>query len=1119
MSDVSHTPLPSAAQQSAVRAPATGEFPFAAPAARVMDDSGRTVLKSASELVVASHDDFSVSGIDAVLPSGIWRRLFPGDAEREPGAVVEAPAGCELGHFTVDERIGSGGMGAVFRALDNRLQRVVALKVLSPGQSRDDSSVLRFQNEARAAARLDHENIARVFYVGEDRGLYFIAFEYVIGQNVRDLIRQAGRLDVTDAVNYTLQIAAALRHTTAAGVVHRDIKPSNIIITPGGRAKLVDLGLARKTTPENEGDLTVVGTTLGTFDYISPEQARDPRAVDVRSDIYSLGCTLYHMLAGQPPYSSGTMVQKLLDHQNKQAPDLRTVNAKVPPALAAVCRKMMAADPNARYSTPAELMRDLLRIGNLLGLRPAPVDGLVWSRPVPPTPPAVRSGMIWAGSALAVLLVALLVDRLPISRGDAESPETFAQNELVLNRVPRATVFGEQGGASEPESTSRNSAEMSRPGMRVAQGSTASTDWPTLPARANSPKDGTVISGAATEPPAGAESADPRQIAAAEVGQLAPHAAELPLRNGAVGPQPARPAGGRIVANSGSTVATGATSDAGSLVATNAIANDSADAPVTPPTLYPLELAVTALQSFWPLELLDPANLPSVTAEPATDVTVADPSVTAADPSADGIGRPDGGRSVTADTTAETERAALTTTSSAGTGLASAGTGATSAATTPAVTAEETNLIVGDPATGPAESFTPAANVADAPVRLLTAAGELRRYTSLSAAVTDAAGRGDVIELLYDGLPPELDGVRPLQVDRKSLTIRAGKASDGRTYRPLVNFQSDQFKVGETAAITLTGGQLALQNVDLRMTISGHSEGWALFALPGGEAVRLTDVNITLVNPSGYPLSVFNLRTPPSVSPQMALMMGRDTSDGFDIRINRCLIRGSAGLVTVAHTLPGRIAVEQSALALREAVLNVTGGVDRLADEVIAVEMDHVTAVLGDALLRLEVGSLESLPIAITARNSVFAAMVPGPLVLMSGRGNSAELMADLTWSGLRNAYDPVFLPFWSIVTPEGAAVTAPATFESWKQHWNKPGFGRTQELSTETVQIPWATDQWRRKPLPELTGTDLELAPADGSIIAGTDGRSVGVATDRLPPRADPPGPFNAQRRTPGWR
>ncbi|NOX53697.1 MAG: serine/threonine protein kinase, partial [Planctomycetes bacterium] len=252
--------------------------------------------------------------------SELWQRLFPPESDVLEGRAPD-PAGIQLGHFVIEERIGMGGMGAVFRALDTRLQRYVALKVLSPFQARDPAAVQRFVNEGRAAARLDHDNIARVYHIGEEHGLNFIAFEFITGTNVRDLIRQRGRLEPAEAVNYTLQIASALRHTSAAGVIHRDIKPSNIIITPSGRAKLVDLGLARKIDSQSAPDLTVAGTTLGTFDYISPEQAKDPRNVDVRSDIYSLGCTLYHMLTGEPPYPEGTVLQKLLSHQGGEPPD------------------------------------------------------------------------------------------------------------------------------------------------------------------------------------------------------------------------------------------------------------------------------------------------------------------------------------------------------------------------------------------------------------------------------------------------------------------------------------------------------------------------------------------------------------------------------------------------------------------------------------------------------------------------------------------------------------------------------------------------------------------------------------------------------------------------------
>ncbi|QDT17106.1 serine/threonine-protein kinase [Alienimonas californiensis] len=293
------------------------------------------------------------------------RRLFPAVGEADP-----ALTGCVLDHFRIEQRIGHGGMGSVFKAVDERLQRTVALKVLSPAHSKDRASVLRFRNEARSAARLDHLNIARAFYVGEDRGLHFIAFEFVTGRTVRDLLETHGPLSPPDAVSITRQVAEALHHCAAAGVVHRDVKPSNVIVTPDGIVKLVDLGLARKEAADSVGDLTVAGTTLGTFDYIAPEQAKDPRVADVRSDLYSLGCTLFHMLTGRPPYPEGTVLQKLLDHQNPQTPDVRDFNAKVPAPLAALCKSMMASDPAQRPQTPEILLDELDDLPRVRGLRP-----------------------------------------------------------------------------------------------------------------------------------------------------------------------------------------------------------------------------------------------------------------------------------------------------------------------------------------------------------------------------------------------------------------------------------------------------------------------------------------------------------------------------------------------------------------------------------------------------------------------------------------------------------------------------------------------------------------------------------------------------------------------------
>jgi serine/threonine protein kinase len=339
----------------------------------------RSGLVRTSETIINPERRAATESSVELLPvpsSALCGVLFP-----NPEAIQQTipnPAGVELGHFRIQSAIRSGGMGAVFQALDTRLNRIVALKVLPPSQSRDLSAVQRFRNEAQAAAQLDHDNIARVFYIGEDKALHFIAFEFIRGTNLREIVQHKGKLPPAEAVNYTLQVASALAHAAEHGVVHRDIKPSNIIVMPSGRAKLVDLGLARSEHRDKEPDLTVAGTTLGTFDYISPEQAKDPRTVDVRSDIYSLGCTLYHLLTGEPPYPQGTVLQKLLDHQGKEAPDPRLKNRRVSAELASIVRMMMASDVRKRYQTAGELIRDLLFVANSLGLRSINSEGLMW---------------------------------------------------------------------------------------------------------------------------------------------------------------------------------------------------------------------------------------------------------------------------------------------------------------------------------------------------------------------------------------------------------------------------------------------------------------------------------------------------------------------------------------------------------------------------------------------------------------------------------------------------------------------------------------------------------------------------------------------------------------------
>ena len=292
-----------------------------------------------------------------------------------------------LGQFRLDEFVGGGGMGAVFRGIDTTLDRIVAVKVVSTDHT-DEDTLRRFRNEAQSAARLDHPNIARVYSVGEERGWNYIVFEFIEGVNVRDLVVHKGPLPLEEAISYVIQAADALEHASQRDVVHRDIKPSNLLVMEDGRAKIVDMGLARLHDVESSSeDITATGVTLGTFDYISPEQARDPRDTDVRSDLYSLGCSFYYMLTGMPPFPEGTVLQKLLSHSSEAPPDPRDLRGDLPEAVSTIVLKLMAKQPAQRYQRPAELVAALVAASQSLGLA-TPVSHRV----------ALPQRTLWAGS-------------------------------------------------------------------------------------------------------------------------------------------------------------------------------------------------------------------------------------------------------------------------------------------------------------------------------------------------------------------------------------------------------------------------------------------------------------------------------------------------------------------------------------------------------------------------------------------------------------------------------------------------------------------------------------------------------------------------------------------------
>jgi eukaryotic-like serine/threonine-protein kinase len=264
-----------------------------------------------------------------------------------------------LGKYQIEKKIGAGGMGAVYLARDTELKRVVALKVLPRDKASNPTLVRRFRAEAQAAAQLRHENIVAVFDSGEADGYLYIAMEYVDGQDLFERVARRGVVPVKRSIEIVRQVALALQHAFEQNIVHRDIKPSNLLIRHDGVIKLTDLGLARSIDDTLETNITRAGTTVGTVDYMAPEQARNSKLADIRSDLYSLGCTWYQMLTGSPPFPEGSVTNKLQAHAVKPFPDPRDKNPRVPEGLTAVLQRLTAKKPEDRYQTPADLIDDL----------------------------------------------------------------------------------------------------------------------------------------------------------------------------------------------------------------------------------------------------------------------------------------------------------------------------------------------------------------------------------------------------------------------------------------------------------------------------------------------------------------------------------------------------------------------------------------------------------------------------------------------------------------------------------------------------------------------------------------------------------------------------------------
>jgi serine/threonine-protein kinase len=372
--------------------------------------------------------------------------------------------------FRLEEKVGSGGMSSVYRAFDPTLERQVAIKLMHRDISSDPDQLERFRREARAVARLNHPHVVTVIDAGEDEGAPYIVFEYVEGETLKERIRRMGRLPVSEAVAYAIEIGRALECAHANKLVHRDVKPQNVLIDRDGRAKVTDFGIARSM--EAHG-LTATGRVLGTTDYVSPEQALGHEVAE-QSDIYSLGIVLYEMLTGEVPFKADTQVAVAMQHVREPLPDVQRRRPEISAALAAVVERATAKETANRYARVGEMTHDLeevlaieaARSGQATGEATTVLRGL--SDDTADFAPArmrhPRRTLFLSVALLAVCagVIAFLATRTEEGPGRAATPATPGLAVVQLSK-DAAHDYDPEGDGAESEDQVRFAIDGNRP--------------------------------------------------------------------------------------------------------------------------------------------------------------------------------------------------------------------------------------------------------------------------------------------------------------------------------------------------------------------------------------------------------------------------------------------------------------------------------------------------------------------------------------------------------------------------------------------------------------------------------------------------------------------------------
>lgn len=338
-------------------------------AARTMGNVESTIDATAndSESVVVKPGKSQASKSPVVSAGGSSK-------SKQTGSTDDGEVPDRLGGYRILRLLGRGAMGAVYEAKQVSLDRLVALKTIRGRLAGNASSLARFTREAYAAAQLTHHNVVQIYDFGEDEGKHFFSMEWVRGGPLSDVVQEKGAIEPRIAVGYTLQAARGLQYAHRSGMVHRDIKPANLLLSDEGVVKVADLGLVKipdQIDPESDvgassvsgaesgTQVTMQGTAVGTPAYMAPEQSIDAAGVDHRADIYSLGCTLFYMLTGQPPFDGSVVSEVLEQHAHQPPPQMNTINARIPEALQAIVDRSMAKRPEDRYLSVAEMIHDM----------------------------------------------------------------------------------------------------------------------------------------------------------------------------------------------------------------------------------------------------------------------------------------------------------------------------------------------------------------------------------------------------------------------------------------------------------------------------------------------------------------------------------------------------------------------------------------------------------------------------------------------------------------------------------------------------------------------------------------------------------------------------------------